>query len=227
MNRSRASPAEPGRHGGASRSGFFCQEETDGFPSIARSDRLSTAGSRLGAEERLREPQCCRAAANLARLGEEGADDPDQAGERPPPLAGEGRERLLQLRGAGRRALGFEDQAGHQHLRAGVLRVLLEHLADGLLGRLGLPDPGEVKRLAGQQPGVPRLLPHPLIERLHGQLGLAALEEPLGALGDRFDLVAAPLELLTASAGARGVRVHDGHRLPSSRIVLDLLRFTQ
>src|SRR5581483_3690540 len=44
-----------------------------------------------------------------------------------------------------------------------------------------------------------------------GRVGLTILGEPLGPLGERLDLLAAPLELLAAAARAGGIGL-DGHR---------------
>jgi hypothetical protein len=148
--------------------------------------------------------------------------DPDDAGQTRQFLSFAGWQRaqgLLELRGTGGRAFGLQGEPGHQEQGADVLRLLLEDEAQGGLGRLdlGLALAEEVNRLAGQQPGVPRVFAQAVVECLDGRVDLAVLVETMGAAGHGLHLLAAPLEFLTAAARAWRIRIDRRHDTRSSQ----------
>ncbi len=174
--------------------------------------RKPPAGGLLGVAERHHEVEVLDRGREVTALGQQQRDDPGQGGQLGSAVLLDGSEHLLEHPRAVDRPLGLEHAAREQDQGAEVLGIFLEDLAERGLGRLGLPLADLHDRLAGEQPGVSRLLAKPLVEGLDGRLGLPALVKPLRLVGVRLDLVAAPLEFLTAAARARGIRLDAGHR---------------
>ena len=200
-NDSRKASATPSGTG-RSRYGFFSQAESCG---VALNEAIERAIDRPcpGRRPTVGQLQVLQRGDREARPGTARRPGTGPAGPAPadgPP--GHRREPLLEL-GDGRvGALGLQQQPGHEDRPAQMAGVLLEQ---DVQGRLRGVEPLEMDLddgLPRQEPGVVREPGQALLQRLERRFELAALHHPLGALGVGFDLMAAPLELLTAAARA-------------------------
>ena len=136
--------------------------------------------------------------------------------QRPSLLRRHGREPLLELDCGGGGALALQHQPRHQDRPAQMPGILLKQGPEGRFGRLDLLELDLDQGFPRQEPGIIGILGQPFTQRLDRRLELAVLHHPLGALGVGFDLLAAPLELLTAPARAGRIGVDRRHYQPFS-----------